>query len=99
MAGRRISRRDCIILTATWAGAAGPKRLFLFAVGIELLEKGDQIVGFLLVLQSGIDHLGARDFRFRVLDVLAEGRLIPGDPGVLVGGLIGVAGNAARLAA
>ncbi len=62
--------------------------LFLFPVGIELLEKGDQIVGFLLVLQAGIDHLGARDLRFRVLDVFAEGRLIPGDPGILVGGRI-----------
>jgi hypothetical protein len=61
-------------------------RLFLFSVGIELLEKCDQVVGLLLILQTNIDHLGARDFRFRVLDVLAEGGLIPSDSGVLVGG-------------
>jgi hypothetical protein len=64
------------------------RRLLLLAVGIELLEKGHQVVGFLLVHQAGIDHLGARDFRFRILDVLAEGGFVPGDPGVLVGGRI-----------
>ena len=70
------------------AGGAGPMRLFLLPIGIELLEKCDKIVGLLFVLQAGIDHLGARDFRLRVLDVFAEGGLIPSDPGILVSGRI-----------
>lgn len=71
---------------ARGARGAERKRLLLFPVGIELLEKGEQVVGLLLILQAGIDHLGARDFRLGVLDVFAEGCLIPGDSGVLVGG-------------
>src|SRR5450432_52599 len=84
---------------AVWAGGADPKRLLLFPVGIELLEKRDQVAGLLLVLQSGINHLGTRDFRFRVLDVVAEGSLIPGDARILVRVRIRIAGRAARLAA
>ena len=68
-------------------GAGGADRTYLlfFPVGIELLEKGEQVVGHLLILQAGIDHLGARDFRLGILDVLAEGCFIPDDSGVLVG--------------
>ena len=62
--------------------------LFLFPVGIELLEKCKEVAGLLLVLQAGIDHLRARYLRFRILDVFAEGSLVPGDPGVLVRGRI-----------
>ncbi len=74
-----------------------PSRLLLLAVGVELLEERDQIIGLLLVLQPGVDHLGAGDFRLWILDVLSEGRLVPGDAGILVGGRICVAGYAARL--
>src|ERR1700710_2569600 len=78
---------------------AGPWRLFLFAAGIVLLEEGNQVVGLLLVLQAGIDHLGARHFRLGIPDVFAEGGLVPGDSGFLISGRIGIAFLAARLAA
>jgi len=62
--------------------------LFLFPIGIELLKKREEVVGLLLVLQAGINHFRTRYFRFRVLDVVAEGGLVPGDPRVLVGGRV-----------
>ena len=52
----------------------------------------------LLVLQSGIDHLGAGNFRARILDVFGEGRLVPGDAGILVGVGVVVALDGAGLA-
>ena len=41
--------------------------LFLLPIGIELLEKCEEVVGLLLVLQTGIDHLRTRYFRFQAL--------------------------------
>src|SRR6185312_10103558 len=76
-----------------------PRRLLLFAVGVELLEIGEQVAGLLLILQSSVDHLGAGYFRLGILDVLAECCLVPGQAGLLVGGRIVVAGHAAGLAA
>src|SRR5687767_13680748 len=70
----------------------------LLAGCVVLLEEGDEVVDALLVLQPGIDHLGARDLGLRVLDVLAEGGLVPGDAGVLVGRGVAVPLDGARLA-
>lgn len=61
-------------------------RLLLLALGVELLEIREQIVDLLLILQSGIDHFGAWDFGFGILDVFAERRFVPGDARVLVCG-------------
>ena len=72
---------------------------FFLPLGIELREVGPQVVGFGLVLDAGEDHLGAGNFRLRVLDVVEEHVLAPGDAGVLVGLRVAVALDRARLAA
>src|SRR5688572_10359283 len=59
--------------------------------GVKLLEVGDEVGDALLVLEAGIDHLGAGDLGPWVLDVFAENGLVPGDAGILVGGRIVVA--------
>src|SRR5688500_4584736 len=59
--------------------------------GVELLEVCDKVVDALLVLETGIDHLGAGDLGLWVLDVLLEDRLVPGDAGALVGRRVVVA--------
>ena len=46
---------------------------------VELLEVGNEVVDPLLVLEPGIDHLGAGDLGPRVLDVIPEGGLVPGE--------------------
>ena len=50
-----------------------------------MVEEGDEVLDALLVFQARIDHLGARNFRARILDVFGEGCFIPGDTGILVG--------------
>jgi hypothetical protein len=55
------------------------------ALGIELLEVRPQIFGCLLVLDAGKYHFGARNLRFRILDVLLESRFVPYNPGILIG--------------
>ncbi len=77
----------------SWSGASGnhaaakdpeiDSALFLPS-RTELLEIGEQVVDLVLVLDAGEDHLGAGDLRLRVLDVLLERRLVPGDARVLV---------------
>jgi hypothetical protein len=60
--------------------------LFLdIALGVELLDVGPQILDFLLVLDTGKDHLGTGDFGPWVLDVLGKGLFVPDDAGILVG--------------
>src|ERR1700736_2042274 len=59
-------------------------RSFLLAVRPELPEVSPQVVDFLLVLDAGKHHLGPGDLGARVLDVILEDALVPGDPGVLV---------------
>ena len=51
------------------ADTAAADGLLLLSVRVELLEERDQIVGLLLILQSGIDHFRARNLGLRVLDV------------------------------
>src|SRR3546814_1126764 len=58
---------------------------------IELVQVGDQILDLLFVLQSRIRHLGSGNLLPRILDVLREGLLVPGEVGVLVGGRVAVA--------
>src|SRR5262245_35693234 len=70
----------------------------LLAVGAELLEIGPQVVGLGLAPQPDEHHLGAGDLGLRVLDVVLEGRLVPGEAGALVGARIAVAVDGARLA-
>src|SRR5262249_6030408 len=51
----------------------------LLAAGVELLEIGPQVTGFLLVLEAGKHHFGTGNPRLRILDVVLEGRLVPHD--------------------
>src|SRR6266849_710185 len=67
----------------TWIRRRLPT-LALAAVGLELLEVAPEVAGFLLVLDAGEDHLGARHFGTRILDVALEGLLAPDDAGILV---------------
>src|SRR6476660_5610283 len=53
----------------------------------------------LLVLDAGEYHLGARNLRLRVLDVLLELSLVPGDAGILVGIGVGITLRRAGVAA
>src|ERR1700741_4777044 len=77
-------------------GEAGSLRL---AVLVELREIGPQVVRLVLVLDAGEDHLGAGNLSLGILDVFEEGFLAPGDAGILVGVGIGVALDAAGMAA
>src|SRR3569832_2133268 len=72
--------------------------LLLLAVGAERAEIGPEALGFLLVLDAGEDHLGARDLDARVLDVFEELRLVPGDARLLVGLGIAVSRRGAGMA-
>lgn len=51
------------------------------------LNVGDQIGTILWLLQTGEHHLGARDVLFRVLQVLEQGLLVPGDAWSMNGGV------------
>src|SRR5262245_45893157 len=73
--------------------------LLLAAVGLELADIGPQVAGLLLVLDAGEEHFRARDFCARVLDVVLECRLAPGDARILVGVAVIVARDRAGLAA
>src|SRR6185437_212879 len=73
--------------------------LLLFTLGVELLEIGPKFAGFLFVLDAGEDHLGARDFGLRILDVFLESRLAPDDAGILVGVGVAIVGRGAGVAA
>ena len=59
--------------------AARSRRSDLLAVGTELLEVRDDVVDVVVGLQTGKNHLGPRDLRFRVFEVFLERGLIPGD--------------------
>ena len=52
---------------------------------VVLVQKGNQILDLLLVLQPGKRHLRSGHFCLRVLDVFGECRFVPGNAGVLVG--------------
>src|SRR5215216_772467 len=69
------------------------------AVGTELLEVGPQIGDFLVVLDPGENHFGAGYLGSRILDVILERILAPGDPRILVGLGISIALDGAGLAA
>src|ERR1700687_1802677 len=62
-------------------------------------ETRPQIAGFFLVLDAGEYHLGTGDLRLRVLDVVLEFGLAPGDAGILVGVRIGIIRRRAGFAA
>jgi hypothetical protein len=57
---------------------------FLFSVGIELREIGPQVLGLLLVLDAGKNHLGAGNLGPRILDVVEKRGFVPGERSVLV---------------
>src|SRR6266481_9830618 len=61
----------------------------LTAISGELLEIAPQSREFLVALDAGKNHLGARNLRARIFDVFLECFLVPGDAGILV--CIGVA--------
>src|SRR5258708_8532114 len=69
------------------------------SVLVALREKRPEIVGFFLVLDAGEYHLGTGNLRLRVLDVVLEFGLAPGDAGILVGVRIGIIRRRAGLAA
>ena len=50
-----------------------------------LLEISQQVADLLLILEAGVDHLGAGNFGLGILDVLTKRRLVPGQTRVLVG--------------
>src|SRR6476660_189221 len=56
----------------------------LLAARVELLEVGEHVVDVGFAAPAGEDHLFAVDLRLRVLYVFLEGRLVPGDAGILV---------------
>jgi hypothetical protein len=84
----RLSRQISSVGTAVARDRGGPHAgrmiLFLLPVSIELVEKCDKITALLLVLQTRIDHLRARNLCFRILDIFPERRFIPGNPRVFV---------------
>jgi hypothetical protein len=53
-------------------------------ISSELLEIAPQIFEFLVILDAGKYHFGARNFGARISDVFLERCLVPGDAGVLV---------------
>src|SRR5216684_3304075 len=71
--------------------------LLLVAVGSELLEIAPQIRDFLVALDAGKNHLGARNLGTRIFDVFFEDFLVPGDAGVLVSVAVAEAFNRAGL--
>src|SRR6476620_7529274 len=58
-----------------------------FSRRIELFEIGDDIVNLLRIFQAWKSHLGAGYLDLRILDVFAEGGVVPSDSGILVRGL------------
>src|SRR3569833_2665984 len=72
--------------------------LLLLAVGAVRAVFGSEALGYLLVLDAGEDHLGARELDARVLDVFEELRLVPGDARLLVGLGIAVTRRGAGMA-
>src|SRR5262249_3334952 len=91
----RASRRGL----AVQAAQPNDPSLLLVAVRLELADIGPQVAGLLLVLDAGEEHLGAGDLGARILDVVLEGRLAPGDARILVGVAVIVARGRSRLAA
>src|ERR1700681_636462 len=83
----------------TQDGPALRGALLGLSVLVVLREKRPQIAGFFLVLDAGEYHLGAGNLRLRVLDVVLEFGLAPGDAGILVSVRIGKARGRAGLAA
>src|SRR5260221_5512592 len=71
----------------------------LLSVLVVLREKRPEVAGFLLVLDSGEYHLGTGNLRLRVLDVVLELGLVPGDAGILVGIRVGITLRRAGVAA
>src|SRR4051812_10139134 len=69
-----------------------------FAVLVVLREEGPEVVGLLLVLDAGEYHLGARNLCSRILDVILERGLVPGQARILVGIGIGIVRRGAGLA-
>jgi hypothetical protein len=77
----------------------GLRNALFLDISVELLDAGPQILDFLLVLDTGKDHLGTGDFGPWVLDVLGKGLFVPDDAGILVGIRITKVGDAAGTAA
>src|ERR1700716_3681516 len=69
------------------------------SVLVVLRNEGPEIVDLFLVLDAGERHLGAGNLRLRVLDVVLELSLVPGDAGILVGVRIGIMRRGTGLAA
>src|SRR6478672_3993670 len=69
------------------------------SVLVVLLNERPEIVDLFLVLDTGERHLGAGNLRLRVLDVVLELSLVPGDAGILVGVRIGIIRRGTGLAA
>jgi hypothetical protein len=69
------------------------------SVLVVLRNERPKIVDLFLVLDAGERHLGAGNLRLRVLDVVLELSLVPGDAGILVGVRIGLIRRCTGLAA
>src|ERR1700743_2096598 len=86
--------RNRAIVSASRRGGSG-----FFAVGPKLLEIGNDIVNVLILRQTRENHLGAGNLGARVFQIFLQGRVVPGEAGVLVGIAIGVVWWGAGLAA
>lgn len=79
--------------------SGSPSISHFLAVRPVLLEVSQQVADLLLILEPGVDHLGAGNLGLRIPDVLAKGRLVPRQTGVLVGIRIGISRKCAGLSA
>src|SRR6266850_39335 len=66
-------------------GVVARSALLLLAVLVELAEIRPEVVDLLGILDAREGHAGAGYPLHRILDVLLERRLVPGDAGILVG--------------
>src|SRR5215470_18732409 len=81
------------------AGRRAEARSLRLAVLVVLRNVRPEGVRLVLVLDAGEHHLGAGNFSLGIPNVFEEDILIPGDAGILVGVGIGIALDAAGLAA
>src|SRR5665213_2076829 len=88
-----------LIIAVSFGRCSCQPALFLFAVRAELPEIGPQIVDLGLVFDAGEYHLGARNLRSRIFDVLLEIGLVPDNAGFLIGVGIAIVGRGAGMTA
>src|SRR5262245_33852694 len=79
--------------------STGYDNLLFVALSPELLEVSPKVAGLFFVLYARKNHFGIRNLGSRILDVILECRLIPGDSGILVRVRIAVVGDRTGMSA